>query len=205
MTDDLLITLMSRDFVLVDAAQTVEAAREAVPLGHVAVVMQGGKLPVGILTEDRLLELEEAQQPLTHYAHRFLTPTLTPPTTPLADVLLGMSYSASVRWHVVAAADTVLGVIAPGVLFALLSQWQQQPPAGLSQSLQTLFAQWGSMSLGMLLRLPGDPIQPKPKLSGLCCGTHPPHRPEWYELDYTDRQAPTCTVHPGTRIVWAYS
>lgn len=201
MSDVSLTSLMSRDFVLVSVNSTVDEARAAAPLGHVAVVMQGA-LPVGVLTEDRLLDLEEAQQPLSHYAGRFLTPTLTPPDTPLADILQGLSFGPSVRWHVVVQEDKVLGVIAPDVLFGVLSEWVQRPPAQMPEPLRTLIDQLSATSLSSMLKLPGDPLQPKPTLCCLCPGSNPPHRPEWYEIDYTDRLSPTCTAHPGTRVVW---
>lgn len=206
MSDVSLTNLMSRDFVLLPADSTVEAARAAVPLGHVAVVMQGS-LPVGILTEDRLLGLEDAQQSLAHYADRYLTATLTLPNTPLADILQAMIYGPSVRWHVVVREgdvreDDVLGVITPHVLLGLLSEWVQRPPDSLPKALQTLVDQLSTISLGTLLKLPGDPIHPSPTICGVCPATDPPHALKPHDLDYTNLQAPTCKRHKGTPIVW---
>lgn len=201
MPDNVLTPLVSREFVLVASDSTVEAARAVVPFGYVAVVMRGA-LPAGVLTEDRLLGMEEAQQPLSHYAGRFLTPTLTPPGTALTDILLGLLYGPSVRWHLVVAEGEVLGVIAPGVLFALLAQWQQQPPAWLPQPLRTVLDQWNTLSLGSLFKLAGDPIQPQPRICGVCPATDPPHALQSHELDYQDPLSPTCKVHAGERIVW---
>lgn len=201
MSDDSLTTLMSRNFALVPAGSTVEAAHAAVPLGFVAVVMQGN-LPVGVLTEDRLLGLEEARRPLTQYAERFFTPTLTHPDTPLTDILQGMNFSPSVRWHVVVEDGQVLGVLDPNVLFRVLSQWQQRPPPWLPEPLQTLFRELSALTLGTLLKLPGDPIQPEPEICGVCPATNPPHALKPRDLDYTNVLQPTCKTHRGTAIVW---
>ena len=201
MSEDSLTSLMSRNFTLVAAGSMVEAARAAVPLGYVAVVMQGD-LPVGVLTEDRLLGLEDPQLPLAHYAARYLTPTLAPPDVPLADILLGMNLSPSVLWHVIVSEGEVLGVLPPDALFGVLEEWQQSPPAGLPASLQTLLEEWSTLSLGTLLKLPGDPIQPPPTICGVCPATNPPHPLKPHDLDYANPLQPTCKTHQGTPIVW---
>jgi hypothetical protein len=194
--------LMAANFVLVDISSSAADLRAAIPFGSVAVVTVQG-MPVGVLTEDRLLAIDALDQPLASLRRHLLTVTLTVPNAPIASLFTAMVYTPSVRWHVVRDGDRVVGVVSPSVLFDLLNRWQQTPPQRTGATITHLLEAVRGMTLGMLLRLAGDPLQPPPQLCALCPATTPPHRLQLYEVDYANPVAPTCKLHPPTTIVWA--
>lgn len=202
MPDRPVARLMAANFVLVDIASSAADVRAAIPFGSVAVVTVQG-MPVGVLTEDRLLAIDAPDQPLASLRNHLQTATLTVPNAPLHSLLAAMTYTPSVRWHVVRDGERVVGVVSPSVLLALLARWQQTPPQRAGAAIERLLEVVRGMTLGMLLTLPGDPLQPPPQLCALCPAVTPPHRLQLYEVDYANPVAPTCKLHPPTAIVWA--
>ena len=93
--------LMHTDFLVLPPETTVaEALRQCDP-GQIIVVANNESSPAGLLLETTLSQLPNPQRPLAMCQAQIFLPTLTSSDTRLSDVLRGMVFDRSIRWHAV--------------------------------------------------------------------------------------------------------
>lgn len=105
-----------QDFLLLSVDTAMADAQRHVQSGLVIVICDWLSRPVGILTEDAFDQPCEPAEPIATYENRLHGVTRTVQGAPLLDILRGVAFDKTIRWHVVVAGASIVGVIRPSVL-----------------------------------------------------------------------------------------
>ncbi|GIK73284.1 MAG: hypothetical protein BroJett021_22720 [Chloroflexota bacterium] len=196
--------VMSDQFLTVSARLAVGEARAQLAIGQPLVIVGEDGFPVGVLPEEALGLLADADARLEDVSSQWLLPTVTRPDAPLALLWAGMLDDPTARWHVVWDGRPV-GVIDPATLFRLLREQQNQQPVDfLPPQVRQLLDLLSNLPrlVAAADMLPGDPIVAPDTRCFRCTGGDALHYVcRGREVRANPHAAPTCPDHPGQRLV----
>lgn len=205
--------IMQPDPLEVRAEETLEQVTQRILPGQIAVVKKQNLYPIGILPEETTHTLRDPKTHLLQFRQHFISPTVTTPGTPLTDILQGVFYNPSIRWHVVMEGNKVVGVVPPEALFQTLRGAEET--RALIDSAKTMafdapvgeasggpsFAGGSYVMYSLGNELFGTPQSAPPHLCFICNASDPPHRvwPDEVEA-LAPSGEPICPDHPSTEM-----